>query len=101
MHSLRSPEFVPDLVAADASEDRLRSDRETKRSWASWFAGFSKMDYEVTRTIAAEEVVVTQWVFTGTHTGPLEPTVFGRRVEPTGRTIQFRRAASARLARGN
>jgi len=64
-------------------------------------AGFSKMDYEVTRTIAAEEVVVTQWVFTGTHTGPLEPTVFGRRVEPTGRTIQFRRAASARLARGN
>ncbi len=36
------------------------------------------------RTIAAE------WIFTGKHTGPLGPPVFEERLEPTGRTIQFR-----------
>ena len=40
--------------------------------------------------IAAEDVVVTEWVFTGTHTGPLGPPVFEERLAPTGRTIQFR-----------
>jgi hypothetical protein len=47
------------------------------------------MDYEVKRTIAAADVV-TEWVFTGTHTGPLGPPVFEERFEATGRTIQFR-----------
>jgi len=90
MDSLRSPDFVQDLVAGDAFEDEVRSDQETTRFWTAWFGGFSEMDYEVTRTIAAADVVVMQWVFTGTHTGPLQPSVFGRRVEPTGRTIQLR-----------
>lgn len=79
-----------DWVYGDAFEDRPRSLDETKEFWPSWFAGFPEMDYEVTRTIAAEEVVVTQWTFTGTNTGPLGPPAFGQRMEPTGRTIQFR-----------
>ena len=48
------------------------------------------MDFEVTRTIAAEKVVVTQWVFTGTNSGPLESPIFESRREPTDRTIRFR-----------
>jgi steroid delta-isomerase-like uncharacterized protein len=51
------------------------------------------MDYEVTRTIAAETVVVTQWTFTGTHTQPLGAPVFDPPVEPSGRTICLRGVA--------
>lgn len=90
MNSLRSPDFVLDWVYADAFEDRPRSLEETKEFWPSWFAGFPGMDYKVTRTIAAEKVVVTQWTFIGTNTGPLNPPAFGSRRKPTGRTIQFR-----------
>jgi hypothetical protein len=44
----------------------------------------------VSRTIAAESVVVSEWVFTGTNTGPLTAPVFGQDMEPTGRTIRLR-----------
>ncbi len=90
MHALHSPDFVLDWVYADAFEDKPRSAEETKAFWPSWFAGFPEMDYKVTRTIAAETVVVTQWTFTGANTGPLEPPAFGEQVEPTGKTIQLR-----------
>ncbi len=79
-----------DWVYADAFEERPRSVEETKAFWPSWFAGFPEMDYKVTRTIAAEKVVVTEWIFTGTNTGPLDPPVFEERREPTGRTIRLR-----------
>jgi steroid delta-isomerase-like uncharacterized protein len=90
MNALRSPDFVMDTVQDDAFQDAPFSVEKTKEFWPAWFAGFPEMDLEITRTIAAEAVVVTQWVFTGVHTGPLEPPVFGRRVEPTGRTVRFR-----------
>jgi len=90
IHSLHSPDFVLDWVYADAFENPARSAEETKAFWPSWFAGFPEMDYEVIRTIAAEDVVVTEWVFTGTNTGPLDPPVFENRREPSGRTIRFR-----------
>lgn len=90
MKSLRSPDFVLDWVHGDAFEDRPLSVEETNQFWPAWFAGFPEMDFEVTRTIAAEEVVATQWVFTGAHTEPLEPPVFEERMAPTGRTIRFR-----------
>ena len=63
---------------------------ETKRFWPSWFVAFPEYDFEVTRTIAAEEVVVTQWDFTGTNSGPLELPFFEKPIEPTGRTVRFR-----------
>ncbi len=90
MDSLRSPEFVLDFVYQDAFEGDSLSVEEAQAFWPSWFAAFPEMDYQVTRTIAAEKVVVTQWVFTGTHAAPLGPPVFERRVEPTGRTIRYR-----------
>jgi steroid delta-isomerase-like uncharacterized protein len=90
MKSLHSPDFVLDWVYADAFETPPSSAEETNEFWPSWFAGFPEMDYEVTRTIAAEEVVVVQWIFTGTNAGPLGPPAFGRLLDPTGRTVQFR-----------
>ena len=90
MNSLRSSDFVLDFVHGDAFEDGPISVEETKKFWPAWFAGFPEMDYEVTRTIAAPEVVVTQWTFIGIHSGPLGPPIFEHRREPTGKSIRFR-----------
>ena len=90
MNSLHAKDYVVDWVYGDAFENPPSSAEESAAFFPAWFAGFDEMDYEVKRTIAAEEVVVTEWVFTGTHTGPLDPPVFEERLEPTGRTVQFR-----------
>jgi steroid delta-isomerase-like uncharacterized protein len=90
MNALRTPDFELDFVYGDASASGPLSSEETKEFWPSWLVGFPEMDYEVTRTIAAEEVVVMQWVFTGTHNEPLGPPIFEPPVPPSGRTIVFR-----------
>ena len=90
MAALRAPDYALDYVHLDAFAGKPQSAEETAGFWPAWFAGFPEMDFEITRTIAAESVVVIQWVFTGTQSGPLEPEVFGRQIEPTGRTIRLR-----------
>jgi steroid delta-isomerase-like uncharacterized protein len=90
MNALRSQDFVLDFVYSDAFESGPLSEKETEAFWPAWFAGFPEMDFEVTRTIAAEKVVVTQWVFTGTNSGPLGSPIFKSGREPTDRTIRFR-----------
>jgi predicted ester cyclase len=79
-----------DTVSSDAFQGDPLSAKGTQAFWPAWFAGFPEMDFEVTRTIAAERVVVVQWTFTGIHAGPLVPPVFERRIEPTGRAVRFR-----------
>jgi steroid delta-isomerase-like uncharacterized protein len=90
MKSLHAEDYVVDWVYGDAFEDPPTSAEESAAFWSVWFIGFEDVDYEVKRTIAADAVVVTEWVFTATHTGPLGPPVFEEQLEPTGRTIQFR-----------
>jgi steroid delta-isomerase-like uncharacterized protein len=90
MDAFRAPSYTLDLVQRDAFEQGPLSHKETLAFWTSWFASFPEMDYEVTRTIAAETIVVTQWVFMGTNGGRLAAAVFGRDMEPTGKTIRFR-----------
>ena len=90
MEALRSPDFVLDFVHGDAFEEGPLSAGRTAAFWPAWFAAFPEMDYEVTRTIAAEQVIVTQWIFTGTQTEPLGPPVFAEPHPPTHRTIRFR-----------
>jgi steroid delta-isomerase-like uncharacterized protein len=90
MNALRSPDYVLDFVYGDASESGPLSLEETRDFWPSWLAGFPEMDYEVTRTIAAKDVVVTQWTFTGTNSEPFGPAIFEQLSAPTGRTIMFR-----------
>ena len=89
MNTLRTPDFELDFVYGDASASGPLTSEETMQFWPSWLVGFPEMDYEVTRTIAAEEVVVMQWVFTGTHNEPLGPPIFDPPVPPSGRTIMF------------
>lgn len=90
MDACRAEDYVLDLVERDAFEQDAMSHEEARAFWPSWFASFPEMDYQVTRTIAAETVVVTQWVFTGTNSGRLTAPVFGTDREATGKTIRFR-----------
>ncbi len=90
MNDLRAGEFVLDFVHGDAFENRPMSAEEAQMFWPIWFDAFLELDLEITRTVAADEVVVTQWIFTGTNTGPLDPPIVEKRVEPTGRTVRLR-----------
>jgi len=90
MQTLRAPEFVLDWVHSDAFANKPLSQEETSQFWPAWFAAFSEMDYEITRTIAAENVVVTQWVFTGTQADTLGVPIFDPPLDPTGKTIRLR-----------
>lgn len=42
------------------------------RFWQNWFAAFSSFDWEMTRSIAAEDIVVVEWTFIGKQDGPLD-----------------------------
>ncbi|MDJ0770961.1 MAG: ester cyclase [Ilumatobacter sp.] len=90
MESLHAEDYVLDWVYGDAFEDSPKSGEEGSAFFPVWLSGFGEVAYEVKRTIAADDVVVTEWVFTGTHTGPLGPPFFDEQLDPTGRTIQFR-----------
>ena len=90
MSALHAPDYLLDWVYADAFETPPSSARETSAFWPAFFAGFPEMDYQVTRTVAAQDLVIVQWVFLGTHSGPLGPPVFETLRQPTGRTIRLR-----------
>jgi steroid delta-isomerase-like uncharacterized protein len=100
MHALRTADYVLDYVHNDAFQGQPISAEETRAFWSAWFAGFPEMDFEVTRTVTAETVVVIQWTFTGANTGPLAPPAFGQHVAPTGRTVQIRGVSIYDLDRG-
>jgi steroid delta-isomerase-like uncharacterized protein len=90
MAALRAPDYELDFVHLDAFAGKPQSAEAPIVFWPAWFAGFPEMDFEITRTIVAESVVVVQWTFTGTNSQALEPQVFGRPIEPTGRTVRLR-----------
>jgi len=90
MQALRHADFVLDWVHADAFADSPLTHDETNQFWPAWLSAFSKMDYEVSRTIASASVVVVQWAFTGTQDGLLGPPIFEPALEPSGKTICFR-----------
>jgi steroid delta-isomerase-like uncharacterized protein len=90
MQKLRSSDFVLDWVHNDASANNPVTKDEVNQFWSVWFAAFLEMDYEITRTIAGENVVITQWTFTGIQSGPLDKPVFPKTIEPTGKAIRLR-----------
>ena len=90
MQRLRAPDFTLDWVHGDVFANVPLTRDKASQFWSVWFAAFSEMDYEITRTVAAENVVVTQWPFTGTHTGSLSDPVFDSPQGPTGKTVRLR-----------
>ncbi|MBW2368963.1 MAG: nuclear transport factor 2 family protein [Deltaproteobacteria bacterium] len=100
MNALRSADFVRDLVAGDAFLDNPAPNQDVSKFWSAWFAGFEDLDYEVTRTIASESIIVLEWTFTGTNTGLIDLEIFNRLVEPTGNTVCFRGASIYEIDHG-
>ena len=100
MQALRHADFVLDWVHADAFADSPLTHDQTNQFWPAWLSAFSEMDYEVSRTIASESVVVVQWAFTGTQDGPLGPPIFEPALEPSGKTICFRGISVYDIAEG-
>ena len=90
MNALRSPDFVLDFVHGDASESSPLSNDDTRQFWSAWFVAFPELDFQVTRTVAAESVVVTQWTFTGTNSGPLPPLGIDGGPTSAGKTVRLR-----------
>ena len=90
MEALYADNFRLDFVARDAFEGETLSVQEAAQFWRSWFEAFPERDYQVTRSIGALEIVVTQWVFIGTNTGPLMPLIFEDQRPGTGKTVRFR-----------
>lgn len=90
LQSLRSDDFTLEFVHGDAFETPPYSAQMAQEFWPRWFAAFPEMDLEVIRTVAADEVVVTQWIFTGTNSGTLEGMFGVERIEPTGNTVRLR-----------
>lgn len=93
MTALRSLDFVMDFVHTDAEGAEPPSVENARTFWPTWLAAFPEYDWHVTRTIAAEEVVVTQWVFSGTHEAAIDAPIFNPPLEATGRTISIRGVA--------
>jgi steroid delta-isomerase-like uncharacterized protein len=90
MDALRAPDFSLDFVHGDASEANPLSGEETRQFWSAWFVAFPELDYEVTRTIVAEHVIVMQWTFTGTNSGPLPPLPMDEGGGALGKTVRLR-----------
>ena len=90
LQSLRSDDFTLEFVHGDAFETPPYSAEVAQEFWPRWFAAFPEMDLEVLRTIASEEVVVSQWIFTGTNSGPLVGMFGVERIEATGKTVRLR-----------
>lgn len=90
MRDLYGEGFKLDFVARDAFEGSVLSAGEAIEFWESWFLAFPERDYQVRRTVAGEEIVVTQWTFIGTNSGPLMPLIFEEKKPPSGKTVRFR-----------
>jgi steroid delta-isomerase-like uncharacterized protein len=100
MDALRSPDFALDIVHGDAAEASPLSAEETRQFWSAWFVAFPELDYEVTRTIVAEKVIVMQWTFTGKNSGPLPPLPVDEGGRAMGRTIRLRGASVYDVSEG-
>jgi steroid delta-isomerase-like uncharacterized protein len=90
MVALRSPGFVMDFVHGDVFRDEPLSEDATREFWPAWFHAFPQGNFEVTRTIAAQNVIVTQWIFSGDHVRSLGNPIMSPELPPSGKSICFR-----------
>lgn len=90
MDSLRATDFLLDFVYGDAFQSQPLSGDDTREFWPAWFRAFPDGEFESTRTIAAETVVVVQWTFSGTHQAELGAPILNPTLAPTDRIVCFR-----------
>ncbi|HAL47478.1 MAG: hypothetical protein FI707_15445 [SAR202 cluster bacterium] len=92
MLSLRAEAYVRDFAHTDIFHRGPVSSEESQRFWHALFTAFPELDYEVSCTLAAEDVVATQWTFTATNSRPVSPPIVPIDMEATGRTVKIRGA---------
>ena len=63
------------------------NEEQNRMMLQGWQMACPDLRFEVTLEVAGEEHVVSHWVCSGTHTGPM-PTASGAVIEPTGKSFQ-------------
>jgi predicted ester cyclase len=64
------------------------NEEQNRMMLQGWWVACPDIRFEITLEVADEEHVVTHWVGSGTHTGPLH-TASGPVIEPTGKRLQL------------
>lgn len=80
--------YSPDAVLV-GPDGKYEGRAQTREMLAAYFQAFPDMHVATWGKVTAGEVVVDEWTFTGTHTGPL-PTADGEVIPPTGRSVTLR-----------
>lgn len=92
MAELCSDDFVFDVVHRDAEGRNPFNAEGALRFWQNWFAAFSSFDWEITRAIDADDVVVAEWTFVGKQDGSLEG-LFRISAPVSNKVVRFRGAS--------
>ena len=94
----RSRETLASLITDDhlaieftlAGERFEGKDEAWEREFTKWLTAFPDLDIQVTNAVSTDTIEFVEGVATGTHTGAGPFEVGGKRIEPTGRTIEIR-----------
>lgn len=100
----RQLDLADELIAVGCVTHQLRSGLESaavprgpeamKQHITEWLTGFPDLRYIIERIIAEDDLVVSQCVMRGTHTGPWQG------LAPTGRPLSLRLYVTQRVAAG-
>ena len=75
------------------------NEEQNRMMLQGWLAACPDMRFEVILEVAGEEHVVTHWVGSGTHTGPMY-TASGAVLEPTGKRFQLAGSTTMQIENG-
>jgi predicted ester cyclase len=66
----------------------LLNEEQNRMVLQGFWAAFPDIRLEITLQVANDQYVVSHWLASGTHTGPLH-TASGGRIEPTGKQVKL------------
>lgn len=92
LQRLRATTYTLDAVHLDGFGANPLTETEAKEMYSALFTGFPDSSFAVKRTIAATEVVVQEWTFTGTNTGRFDlwPYAHSANQKPGGKRVRLR-----------
>jgi hypothetical protein len=81
--------YRPDVVLVTPDAGKLKGREEAAEYLRGFLAGFPDARVEVVVKHDAGDTTIDEWIFHGTHTGPL-PTLNGEPLAPTGKRVSVR-----------
>ena len=91
----QSGDYMAEAPGATGSMNQ----EQTRMLNQGFFTAFPDLHFELTRTIAQGDFVVTHWKATGTHTGPMR-TPSGGSIPPTGKKGMVTGSTTAEIKNG-